>query len=173
MLVAAVLLLVSGLPTARARAAGWRDRPALIGLAGLVGALLAPFHFFFFPAFLLIALGWVLIGGRLVDRDAPRNAALLLAPYLLAVPFAAAALSQATRQRRAQAGRRLGIGAVRGWTVRPSLFFYLTNLGIPFAARPARARSAARPAPRLPGVLGGGALPGAERRAGERRSAST
>ena len=132
MLVAAVLLLVTGLPSARARAAGWRDRPALIGLAGLIGALMAPFHFFFFPAFLLIALGWVLVGGRLVDRDAPRNAALLLVPYLLAVPFAAAALSQAT-----------GSGALRlvaGWESAPFAdgpaavaFFYLTNLGIPFA----------------------------------------
>lgn len=132
MLVAAVLLLVAGLPSARARAAGWRDRPALIGLAGLVGALMAPFHFFFFPAFLLIALGWVLIGGRLFDRDAPRNAGLLLLPYLLAVPFAAAALSQAT-----------GSGALKlvaGWESAPFAdgpaavaFFYLTNLGIPFA----------------------------------------
>lgn len=132
MLVAAVLLLVAGLPSARARAAGWRDRPALIGLAGLVGSLMAPFHFFFFPAFLLIALGWVLIGGRLFDRDAPRNAGLLLVPYLLAVPFAAAALSQAT-----------GSGALKlvaGWESAPFAdgpaavaFFYLTNLGIPFA----------------------------------------
>jgi hypothetical protein len=74
----------------------------------------------------------VLVGGRLVDRDAPRNAALLLVPYLLAVPFAAAALSQAT-----------GSGALRlvaGWESAPFAdgpaavaFFYLTNLGIPFA----------------------------------------
>jgi hypothetical protein len=45
MLVGAVLLLISGLPTARARRGGWRDRPTLIFLAGLLGALLAPFHF--------------------------------------------------------------------------------------------------------------------------------
>jgi hypothetical protein len=132
MLVGAVLLLVAGLPSARARAAGWRDRPALIGLAGLVGALLAPFHFFFFPAFLLLALAWVVIGGRLFDRGGPRNAALLLAPYLLAVPFAAAPVLQAA-----------GSGAlhwVAGWESAPMndgpwaiLFFYLTNLGVPFA----------------------------------------
>jgi hypothetical protein len=130
MLVAAVLLLVTGLPNARARAAGWRDRPALIGLAGLVGALLAPFHFFFFPAFLVIALGWVLVGGRLLDRDAPRNFGLLVAPYLLALPFGAAALLQAR-----------GSGALKlvaGWESAPFangpwavLFFYATNLGIP------------------------------------------
>ena len=131
MLVGAVLLLVAGLPTARARAAGWRDRPGLIGLAGLLGALLAPFHFFFFPAFLVLALGWILVGGRLFDRAAPRNAALLLGPYLLAVPFAVAPLLQAS-----------GSGALRvvpGWESAPFadglwavLFFYLTNLGIPF-----------------------------------------
>jgi hypothetical protein len=129
--VAAVLLLVTGLPSARARAAGWRDRPALIGLAGLVGALMAPFHFFFFPAFLLVALGWVLVGGRLFDRDTPRNAGLFIAPYLLAIPFAAAALFQAR-----------GSGALKlvaGWESAPLadgpwavVFFYLSNLGIPF-----------------------------------------
>ena len=131
MLAAAVLLLVTGLPSARARASGWRDRPALIGLAGLVGALLAPFHFFFFPAFLLVALGWVLIGGRLFDRDTPRNAGLLLAPFLLAVPFAVPPLLQAS-----------GSGALKlvaGWESAPFadgpwavLFFYLANLGVPF-----------------------------------------
>ncbi|MEX0709888.1 MAG: hypothetical protein WD116_01645 [Chloroflexota bacterium] len=132
MLVGAVLLLVAGLPTARARAAGWRDRPALIGLAGLVGALLAPFHFFFFPAFLALALGWVAIGGRLVDRSAVRNAAAFLAPYALAVPFAAAALLQA--------GSGGGLRWVAGWESAPTdggplavLFFYATNLGIAFA----------------------------------------
>jgi hypothetical protein len=130
-LVGAVLLLVAGLPSARARAAGWRDRPALIFLAGLLGALLAPFHFFFFPAFLALALGWVVVGGRLVDRAAPRNAALLLAPYVLAVPFAIAPLLQAG-----------GSGALKwvvGWESAPMsdgpwaiVFFYLTNLGVPF-----------------------------------------
>ena len=130
MLVGAVLLLVAGLPTARARAAGWNDRPVLIGLAGLLGALLAPFHFFFFPAFLALALGWVIAGGRLFDRSAPRNAALVLAPYALAVPFAIAPLLQAS-----------GSGALQWvlvWESVPPdgpwgvLFFYATNLGVPF-----------------------------------------
>ncbi|MDQ2853336.1 MAG: hypothetical protein M3R32_00570 [Chloroflexota bacterium] len=131
MLVGAVLLLVAGLPTARARAEGWRDRPALIGLAGLLGALLAPFHFFFFPAFLLLAFGWVAIGGRLLDRSAPRNAALFLAPYALAVPFAVAALGQTSTGG--------GLRWVAGWESAPMtdgpwavVFFYLTNLGAPF-----------------------------------------
>ena len=131
MLVAAVLLLVAGLPTARRRDAGWRDRPWLIGLAGLLGALLAPFHFFFFPVFPLLALAWVLAGGRLLDRNAPRNALVLIAPYLAAAPFALAPAIQAS-----------GSGWLRlvaVWQSAPIAdgaaavtFFYLTNLGIPF-----------------------------------------
>jgi hypothetical protein len=132
MLVGAVLLLVAGLPTARRHAAGWRDRPWLIGLAGLLGALLAPFHFFFFPVFPLLALAWVVAGGRLIDRHAPRNALVLLAPYLVAAPFVVAPALQAT-----------GSGWLRlvaGWpSAQPAdgpasvAFFYLTNLGVPFA----------------------------------------
>ncbi len=131
MLVGAILLLVAALPTARDRAAGWRDRPAVLATAGLLGALLAPFHFFFLPAFPLIALAWVVIGGRLRDSDAPRNAAMLLAPYLLAVPFAVAIATQAS-----------GSGALQLVALWPSsprddgplavAFFYLTNLGVPF-----------------------------------------
>lgn len=130
-LVGAVLLLVTGMPAARRVAGGWRDRPGLIALAGVLGALLAPFHFFFFPAFPLIALLWVAASGRLLDRAAPRNAALLLVPLLLAVPFAVPPLLQAG-----------GSGALQTVTVWPSapredgpaavVFFYLTNLGVPF-----------------------------------------
>ncbi|MEX1155573.1 MAG: hypothetical protein WED12_00285 [Chloroflexota bacterium] len=131
MLVGAVLLLVTALPSARARASGARDRPLLIVLAGLLGALLAPFHFFFFPAFLGLALAWVVIGGRLFERTAPRNAALLLAPYLLALPFAVAPLLQA--------GTSGDLKPVIGWDAAPIqdgpvavAFFYATNLGVPF-----------------------------------------
>jgi hypothetical protein len=133
MLVGMVLLLSSGLPTRRMHEAGWRDRPWVIGLAGLLGALLAPFHFFFFPAGLLLVLLWVVIGGRLVDRDAPRNALLFLGPYLLSLPFALAAIAQSS-----------GSGALRwvlfdgGWESAPRTdgllavtFFYATNLGLP------------------------------------------
>ncbi|HYN64904.1 MAG TPA: hypothetical protein VES36_09915, partial [Candidatus Limnocylindrales bacterium] len=122
---------VAGLPTRRARRAGWRDRPMLILMAGVLGALLAPFHFFFFPAFGLLALLYVLVGGRLFDRNAPRNAALLLAPYLLAAPFVLAPLLNAS-----------GSGALKlawGWESAPLAdgpgavaFFYVTNLGLPF-----------------------------------------
>ena len=79
----------------------------------------------------MLALLCVVIGGRLLDRDAPRNAALLLAPYLLAVPFAIAPLLNAS-----------GSGALKlalGWESAPLadgplavLFFYVTNLGLPF-----------------------------------------
>ena len=131
MLVAAVLLLVHGLPPARRRLAGARDRPWLIGLAGVLGALLAPFHFFFFPVFPLIALAWVLAGGRLRDGAAPRNAALLLAPYVLALPFVLAPALQASGSGSLQ--------LVPAWPSAPRedgavavVFFYLTNLGLPF-----------------------------------------
>ncbi|MEO6294256.1 MAG: hypothetical protein ABIP01_02070 [Candidatus Limnocylindria bacterium] len=130
-LIGSVLLLVTALPSARQRLAGWRDRPWLIGLAGVMGALLAPFHFFFFPVFPLLALAWVVAGGRLLDRDAPRNALLLLAPYVLAVPFVIAPALQAG-----------GSGALQMVSLWPSAprddgpvavgFFYLTNLGVPF-----------------------------------------
>ncbi len=130
MLVAMVLLLVAGLPSARRRRAGWRDRPALIALAGLTGALLAPFHFFFFPAGLLIALLWVLTAGRLTDAATPRNALLFLAPYLLSLPFAVAPLIQAS-----DSG---ALKIVAGWESAPFsdgpwavVFFYVTNLGVP------------------------------------------
>lgn len=132
MLVGAVLLLVAALPTAAQLRAGWRDRPAILAAAGGLGALLAPFHFFFAPVFPLLALAWVLIGGRLLDRAAPRNAALLLAPFVLAVPFVLEPAFQAA-----------GSGSLRWvawWPSAPRedgplavLFFYLTNLGVPFA----------------------------------------
>ncbi len=127
-LVGGILLLLAGLPTAEQRRRGWRDRPVLIGLAGGTGALLAPFHFFFFPAFLALALLYVLIGRRL---DSVRNALIFLAPYLLALPFALPALLQS-----ADSG---ALQLVQGWESAPIgdgpgavAFFYLTNLGLPF-----------------------------------------
>jgi hypothetical protein len=132
MLIGAVLLLVAGLPTRRLRDVGWRDRPWLIGAAGLLGALLAPFHFFLFPIFPLLALAWVVAGRRLIDPSAPRNALVLLGPYLVAAPFVLAPALQA-----AGSG---WLRAVAGWASAPIAdgpaavaFFYITNLGIPFA----------------------------------------
>jgi hypothetical protein len=127
-LVGGLLLLVAGLPTAAQRRQGSRDRPVLIGLAGMMGALLAPFHFFFFPAFLALAFLYVLISRRL---GSGRNALLFLAPYVLALPFALPALLQSA----ASGSVRL----VRGWESAPIndgpaavAFFYFTNLGLPF-----------------------------------------
>jgi hypothetical protein len=131
MLVAGLLCLIAGLPSRPAVARGWRDRPALIALGGLIGAMLAPFHFFFFPAFLLLALLWVHLAGRL-DARAPRNALAFLLPYLIAVPFAVAAF-------RASHGSG-ALQMVEGWEMAPLddgwpavAFFYVTNLGVPFA----------------------------------------
>jgi hypothetical protein len=132
LLVGGVLLIVTGLPSARRIRAGFVDHSRLIGLSGVAGALLAPFHFFFFPVLPVLVLVWVLVGRRLRDRAAPRNALLFAAPYVAALPFATAALGQAT-----------GSGwlhPVAVWQTAPVadgpggvLFFYVTNLGVPFA----------------------------------------
>ena len=131
-LIGAMLLLVAALPTAAQARAGWRDRPAVLAAAGTMGAMLAPFHFFFVAAVPMLALAWVLVGGRLLDRAAPRNALLLLAPFLLAAPFAVEAALQA--------GGSGALRVVQWWPSAPRedgppgmLFFYLTNLGVPFA----------------------------------------
>ena len=164
----AILLVVAGLPTARARLAGWRDRPLLLVLAGTLGALLAPFHFFFFPAVPLLALAWVVTGGRLVDRNAPRNAAAFLSPYLLALPFLLAPLVQAA-----------GSGSLKlvpGWQSAPFVdggwavaFFYLTNLGVPFVLALVAIFVRAAPPPRLPRRVGHRPVRDPEHRAGQRR----
>lgn len=127
----AVLLLTLALPTRRERRAGMRDRRALLVAAGLLGAMLAPFHFFLFPALLVVALAWAVVGGRLVDRAAAANAAAYLAPFAAAVPFALPALLQA--------GGGGSLAIVMGWESAPRddglaavAFFYATNLGVPF-----------------------------------------
>lgn len=131
MLVGAVLLATAALPTRRRREAGWRDRPALLALAGLLGALLAPFHFFFFPVLPLLVLSWVLAGNRLLDRQAPRNAIAFLAPYLLALPFVIAPLTQATGSGALHPVSLWGSVPTDGGVIGVA-FFYLTNLGVPF-----------------------------------------
>jgi hypothetical protein len=132
LLVGAVLLLAVGIPTASQVAVGFIDRPRLVLLSGIAGALLAPFHFFFFPIVPLLVLAWVIAGGRLLERRTLGSAALFAAPYVFAIPFAAPAFDQAT-----------GSGwltLVVGWQTAPLnegllavLFFYATNLGLPFA----------------------------------------
>ncbi len=107
-------------------------RPAGVLLAGILAALLAPFQFFAFPATYLIVGLYVLTTGAWRARTAGRDAVLFLAPAVLAAPFILGAVMQ-----------QRDIGAFRfviGWGSAPFgdgppavLFFYLTNLGIPFA----------------------------------------
>ncbi|MFP5342012.1 MAG: hypothetical protein ACLGIJ_03665 [Candidatus Limnocylindria bacterium] len=124
-LVAVILLVVHGLGR----------RPAAIGLAGLLAALLAPFHFYAFPAtYLIVGLYvlWALASGTwrpTVGRSA-REAALFMAPVVLALGYV---LPAAARQRDAGAFR-----LVLGWVESriaegpaAAVFFYVTNLGIP------------------------------------------
>lgn len=106
-------------------------RPQGILLAGVLAALLAPFHFFAFPATYLIVALYVLTTGAWRAPTVWRDAGLFLAPILLAIPFIADAVS-----------RQGDSGAFRfvlGWSEArfrdgplAAAFFYLTNLGIPF-----------------------------------------
>ena len=130
MLVGSLLLLSIGLPSRKELDRGARDRWGVVALAGLLTALLAPFHFFFFPAALALALLYVISARRLFDASTPRYALAYLAPLALAMPFAVGPLLSAA-----------GAGALRFnlWWDSPKqdgplaiAFFYATNLGVPF-----------------------------------------
>ena len=120
-LVTAVLLAVSCLGR----------RPLGVLLAGILAALLAPFQFFAFPATYLIVFLYIVTTGEWRARTVWRDAALFLAPVVLAAPFIVSAMV-----------RQSDVGAFRlvaGWSEArfgdgPLAvgFFYLTNLGIPF-----------------------------------------
>ncbi len=119
-LVAVILLVVTC----------WGRRPAGVLVAGLLAALLAPFHFYAFPATYLIAGLFVLTTGRWREKSLLRDAALFIGPVVLALPYVLpAALRQSaegsfrTVQGWGEARLVDGPGAVA--------FFYLTNLGIP------------------------------------------
>jgi len=119
-LVAVVLLVVSCLPR----------RPAGVLLAGLLAALLAPFHFHAFPAVYLIVGLFVLASGAWRARTVVRDALLFLAPIVVALPYV---LPAAFRQESEGAFR-----FVAGWSEArfadgpaAAAFFYVTNLGIP------------------------------------------
>ncbi len=121
-LVAAVLLVVQCLG----------QRPAGVLLAGLIAALLAPFQFYAFPATYLIVGLYVVTAGAWRAPTARRDAALFLSPLILAVPFIAEAVFQ-----QSQAG---AFRLTAGWSEArfgdgplAVVFFYATNLGIPFA----------------------------------------
>ncbi len=107
-------------------------RPAGVFVAGLIAALLAPFQFYAFPATYLIVGLYVVTTGAWRAPTVRRDAALFLGPLILAVPFVADSILQQS-----------GSGAFRlvaGWGEGrfadgplAVLFFYATNLGIPFA----------------------------------------
>ncbi|MDQ3879507.1 MAG: hypothetical protein M3295_00250, partial [Chloroflexota bacterium] len=131
MLLSIVLLVVVGLPDRARAAAGRRDRPALLGAAGLLTGLLAPFHFLFLPAAPLLVAAYALTAGRLFDRRALRNAAAYAIPTLAGIPFVLVPLATAA-----------GAGTIRlrPWWDAPVAdgplgvaFFYVTNLGVPLA----------------------------------------
>ncbi len=121
-LIAAVLLVVHGLGR----------RPAGVLLAGLIAALMAPFQFYAFPATYLIVGLYVVTTGAWRAPTVRRDAALFLGPLILALPFVAEAVFQ---QSRSGAFRFVaGWGEGRFEDGPPAvLFFYATNLGIPFA----------------------------------------
>jgi len=106
-------------------------RPAGVLLAGVLAALLAPFQFYFFPATYLIVLLYIIATRGWRAPTFLRDAALFLAPVVLAVPFIAGAILQQ--------GERGAFHFVAIWSeARPDegplalLFFYVTNLGLPF-----------------------------------------
>ncbi len=106
-------------------------RPAGVLLAGVLAALLAPFHFYAFPASYLVVLLLVLARREWRRPHWRRDAVLFLAPVVLALPFVVGPILQ-----------QQGSGAFRfvlGWSeARFSqgplgvVFFYATNLGVPF-----------------------------------------
>jgi hypothetical protein len=107
-------------------------RPAGILLAGVLAALLAPFQFYAFPATYLIVALYVMTTGAWRTRTVVRDAVLFLAPIVLALPFIAEAILQQ--------GEIGGFSFVFGWSEArfddgplAILFFYATNLGVPFA----------------------------------------
>jgi hypothetical protein len=105
-------------------------RPAGVLLAGVLAALLAPFHFHAFPAVYLIVGLYVIASGAWRQRTVWRDALLFLAPVVVALPYV---LPAALRQ-----GAQGSFRFVEGWSEArfddgpaAALFFYVTNLGIP------------------------------------------
>ncbi len=105
-------------------------RPAGMALAGVLAALLAPFQFYFFPATYLLVFLYALSRRAWRRRGWIRDAALFLAPIVVALPFVVGpALLQHDRG---------SIRLVAGWAEAPIadglaavVFFYATNLGLP------------------------------------------
>jgi hypothetical protein len=112
-----------------AQASFGRHRAGVL-TAGVLAALLAPFHFYFFPAsYLIVGLYWVTSRGWRADRWLA-DVGLFLAPVVLAIPFIAPAIFQQ--------GAQGSFKLVIGWSEAPLAdgppavaFFFLTNLGLP------------------------------------------
>jgi hypothetical protein len=111
-------------------------RPAGVLLAGILAALLAPFHLHLFPATYLIVLLYVAFSGAWRTRTVIRDALLFLTPVVVAIPLVAGVVAGAL----AQQGDAGSFRPVVGWSEArfgdgpvAVVFFYLTNLGVPFA----------------------------------------
>jgi hypothetical protein len=105
-------------------------RPVGMLLAGVLAALLAPFHFYLFPATYLIVLLYFVANGGWRQPTWRRDAVLFLAPLVIALPFIVPPLMQ-------QAGNGT-FRFVIGWSEAPLgegplsvAFFFVTNLGVP------------------------------------------
>ena len=101
-----------------------------VALAGVLAALLAPFHFYFFPATYLLVGIYGVAHRAWRRRGWLRDAARFLAPIVLALPFV---VGPALLQR-----ERGSIRFVVGWAEAPFkdgpwavVFFYVTNIGLP------------------------------------------
>ncbi|HYO42562.1 MAG TPA: hypothetical protein VES19_05120 [Candidatus Limnocylindrales bacterium] len=102
-----------------------------MALAGLLAALLAPFHFYALPAAYLLVLLLFVTGGRWKRQGSVGDLVVFMAPVVLALPFIAGPILL-----------QVGHGAFRfvgGWSEArfqegplAIAFFYLTNLGLPF-----------------------------------------
>lgn len=119
-------------------------RPGGVWLAGLLAALLAPFHFFAFPAVYLIVLLQVVAARAWRTPGWALDAVRFLAPAVLAIPFVLPAFAQVSEAERLRVAIGWEEAPIRDgfWAVG---FFYVTNLGVPFLLAIAAAF-----APRLP-----------------------
>ena len=105
-------------------------RPAGVLLAGVLAALIAPFHFYSFPAAYLLVGLYVLTSRGWREPTFLRDAVLFLAPVVLALPYALPAVFQQSQEgsfRFVQGWSEARIGEGPAAVV----FFYITNLGIP------------------------------------------
>lgn len=109
----------------------WGRQPAGVLLAGTLAALECPFMFFFFPAIYLILVITLVARRAWRDPDRWTYGQLLFLPVIYGATF----LIHPLRSQHAQGAAHL----VKGWPDAPwsdgipaIIFFYVTNLGVPF-----------------------------------------